>query len=164
MARLKKGKGLELLIGAMKLLPEQYSLTIAGTGPMKEQLELLTKQLELESRIQFVGWVTGNEKQELFASHSLFCLPSRYESFGMVFIEAMAHNLPVIGLKWGPMPEIITKDVGLLCELPNEQTVANNIKLIGKNINYYHNKGPKKVLMDYQPQKAAKRIIKFFKT
>ncbi len=164
MARLKKGKGLELVIGAMKLLPNKYSLTIAGTGPMKEQLESLTKQQGLENRIQFVGWVSGNEKQKLFSSHNIFCLPSRYDSFGMVFIEAMAYNLPVIGLKWGPMIEIISKDVGLLCELPNEQTVAENIELLSKNIHYYHNKGPKKVLMDYQPQKAAKRIINFFKT
>jgi len=82
----------------------------------------------------------------------------------VVFIEAMAHNLPVIGLKWGPMNEIISNDVGLLCEYPNEQTVADNIKQIGKNMNYYHHKGPKKVLMDYHPEKAAKRIIKFFKT
>src|SRR3712207_8934203 len=50
----------------------------------------LTTELGIESRVEFTGWVTGWEKYELLASARLVALPSRFETFGIVALEAQA--------------------------------------------------------------------------
>ena len=162
MARLIEGKGFDLVIRAMLLLPDHFELTIAGAGPLQASLQSLCSQLKLNNRVKFLGWVEEEDKSTIFDSHHLFCLPSRYDSFGMVFIEAMANNLPVIGLHLGPMPDIITEETGLLCQSETDACVAENIQSIARNINQFHLFGPRIVLEKYRPIDAAKRIVKLF--
>ena len=115
MARLMEGKGVDLVIAALAQLPEQYKLTVAGDGPLKSKLEQQVKSLGLESRITFTGWIDGEEKANLLRNSDVFCLPSTYDSFGMVFIEAMAFDLPVIAYGWGPIGDVVDDEVGQCC-------------------------------------------------
>jgi phosphatidylinositol alpha-mannosyltransferase len=97
--RLEKRKGVKYLLQAYKLLSEadpDVKLIIAGDGPDRERLELLTEDLDLKN-VEFIGYISNEQKHELLASSDLFCSPAVYgESFGIVLLEAMATGLVTV--------------------------------------------------------------------
>lgn len=98
--RLERRKGVKYLIKAfaqvVAQLPEA-TLCIAGDGPDRAKLELLAQQLEVADNVTFLGYVSEEEKEQLFTSSRVFCSPALYgESFGIVLLEAMAYGLPLV--------------------------------------------------------------------
>ena len=71
-------------------------LNIVGTGSGDEQLKKLAAQKSCSEKINFLGFVNEESLDELYARSSVFAMPSRGEGFGLVYIEAMRHGLPVI--------------------------------------------------------------------
>lgn len=93
-------KGLDILIEAAKLLKNRdlsFKILVVGTGPEREELDVLVQKYELAEQIRFEG---VKSQQELFLYYNaadLFALPSAMESFGLVFVEAMLCGCPVMG-------------------------------------------------------------------
>lgn len=127
MTRLVPGKGVDDVIRAMPLLPEHFALKIAGDGEQLDELKQLVTHLGLESRVEFVGWIDYEQKQALMRSCHLFCLPSRFDSFGMGFIEAMAFGLPVVALNQGPTPDVVGSS-GVLAENAEPSILADAVQ------------------------------------
>ena len=98
--RLENRKGVKYLIQALKTLSEKkpnVSLIIVGDGPDREKLQSLTRQLELEDRVTFAGYITDEQKIKYLHESDLFCAPALYgESFGVVLLEAMATGLVTV--------------------------------------------------------------------
>jgi phosphatidylinositol alpha-mannosyltransferase len=98
--RLVQRKGAKELIEAFNILAQhnkKVRLTIAGTGPMKCELEDTVKKLSLQDRVQFLGFIEEEDKPALLASAEIVCFPSTGgESFGIVLIEAMAAGAGVV--------------------------------------------------------------------
>lgn len=125
MTRLVAGKGLRETLFAMPLLPNNFLLTIAGTGPLQADLENHVDSLGIRKRVDFCGWSQGTKRFRLLEAADIYCMPSAIDSFGMGFIEAMAFGLPVIGFRWGPAPDIVRHgEVGLLVEKKTPQEIA----------------------------------------
>jgi len=125
MARLVQGKGVELAIQALALLPVQFELTIAGAGSLRAALERQVVDLGLTERVTFLGWVGGEQRLALFESHDIFVLPSQNDSFGMGFVEAMSYGLPVVALDWGAISDVVDKDkAGILIERADATLLA----------------------------------------
>ena len=97
--RLERRKGVKYLLQAYKLLSQEVddiSLIIAGDGPDREKLELLSEDLELPN-VSFLGYISDELKMELLQQADLFCSPAVYgESFGIVLLEAMACGLVTV--------------------------------------------------------------------
>jgi len=163
MSRLVNGKGIELVIEAMTKLPKTFHLTVAGDGPNAAELKALVKSFDLEKRVTFMGWINGKQKEQLLSSADLFCLPSTYDSFGMVFIEAMAFELPVVAYGWGPIADVVTSDVGECCQSAKVEDVVLAIENVYKNLPSYQQQGPKKVLDNYTPEIVTQNIIELLK-
>ena len=88
------------LIDAFRLVVEAVpgaKLLIGGSGPDKERLQKAAGGLP----IRFLGFVSEQEKQRLFASEWLFASPSTSEGFGITWVEANAYGLPVVGYELG---------------------------------------------------------------
>jgi glycosyltransferase involved in cell wall biosynthesis len=72
---------------------------------------------ECRSRVEFKGTVDDGTLQALYRSCDLFVAPSLYESFGLVYLEAMNWARPVVGCRTGGVPEVIDQGItGLLTE------------------------------------------------
>jgi glycosyltransferase involved in cell wall biosynthesis len=128
MTRLVMGKGADIAIRAMSHLSEDFRLVIAGDGDQRPALETLVADLGLEGRVSFAGWVSGEEKNGLLRSADLFCLPTTYDAFPMALIEAMSFGLPVVGVRWGGIPDIVLDQVtGILVERADEKLIAEAI-------------------------------------
>lgn len=101
-SRLDRKKQVEVLLYAAAKLRERgvkFILTIAGTGDPDYELELreLAAVLNLISCVVWAGFVAGDDKSRLFKMADLFVLPSRYENFGIVVVEALCYGLrPVL--------------------------------------------------------------------
>lgn len=132
--RLSEKKGVTYLIEAMKYV-EDALLVIVGKGEL--ETELREQANELQGRIVFAGPRTHQELPEIYASADVFVAPSitaengDKEGFGLVIIEAMASEIPVIASKSGGICDIIQNKVnGLLCEEKSVEQLADNINLV----------------------------------
>ena len=87
---------------------------------------------QLADRVVFLGHVTDAQLQELYQSCDLFVAPSLYESFGLIYLEAMNYAKPVIGCRAGGIPEVIDDGVGGLLVDPEapEQLAAAILRLV----------------------------------
>lgn len=159
MARLLPQKGVEHVLAAVELLPERFKLVIAGDGPLKDSLVKQTDLLGLQHRVTFTGWLEAKAKIETLKKADLFCLPSLYDSFGMVFIEAMAFNLPIVACDWGPIADVVTSEVGLLVPYADPESVASAVTEIVNNPFYFSVHGAESVVNKYSPKACAEKVV-----
>ncbi|BCB05760.1 glycosyltransferase [Bacillus sp. KH172YL63] len=115
-------KGIEFNLRALsKLGHRNFHYIIAGDGPERDALTQLTKELDLEGNVEFLGAVKPEVVKELMEESEVFSLPSWNEAFGVVYIEAMASGNAVIGCIGEGVEEIITvNEEGLL--VPSKET------------------------------------------
>ena len=95
--RLSHEKNLEMLINALNRINIKNTyLVIVGDGLERPYLERLVKQLNLINKVRFVG--IRKDVERFYSIADVFVMPSKYEGFGQVFLEAMASGVPCIGL------------------------------------------------------------------
>ncbi|MEK7621554.1 MAG: glycosyltransferase family 4 protein [Patescibacteria group bacterium] len=129
--RLVKKNGVDILIEAMRFLPENIKLQILGTGQEEMSLKQLMSRFNLDSRVEFLGQVLPNKVVEYLTQALIFVRPSRSEGLGNSFLEAMAAGLPVVGTAVGGIPDFLKQgQTGWICEVNNSQDVAEKIKFI----------------------------------
>lgn len=110
-------KGIPYLLEALAKLRtkrDDFVLDIVGDGPNRAEYETLASKLGLDGIVYFHGLKTKREVAEFMRRADVFVLPSLVETFGVVFIEALACGKPVIATKIGGPSEIVTPEVGLL--------------------------------------------------
>jgi glycosyltransferase involved in cell wall biosynthesis len=89
-------KGLDLLLAAYKESRLAMPLVIAGSGTRRDERKFAAMARTIGADIRWVGHVTGQRKRELLEECAFLVMPSRYESFGLVALEAMAYGKPVV--------------------------------------------------------------------
>jgi glycosyltransferase involved in cell wall biosynthesis len=128
LGRLVRTKSIHTLIHALSILKRKgvrVPFKIAGDGPQKDRLIAQAKRLGLDD-LEFLGRVSDAEKWRLYARCSYFVLPSLFESFGMVLLEAMLFRKPVISTRVGGIPEVVG-DAGLLVPPEDPDALADAI-------------------------------------
>ncbi len=122
--RLVHQKGLDILLRALaKIKDDDWTLTIAGEGPLKEELTSASRALGLAERITFRGWLGRDQLPEVYEQADVFVLPSRDEGMPNAMLEAMSAGLPVVGSKVAGLDEVVIDgDCGVL--VPPENTEA----------------------------------------
>ncbi len=121
--RLSPEKGQDMLLDALSAIGDgSVQAVLVGDGPTRQDLESRAKQPDLAGRVHFLGLRT--DVPLCLAAADLFVLPSRYEAQGMVVVEAMMAGLPVVAMRVGGVPGILTHgETGLLtsrAELPRD--------------------------------------------
>lgn len=121
---LEKQKGTENFIRAVPRVLQSFpecQFAVIGDGPLRRPLEETAERLGVSRSVRFLGW--RNDAAELIGMFDLFCLPSLWESFGLVLLEAMAHAKPVVATEVGGVPEVVANgETGLL--VPPEDPVS----------------------------------------
>jgi len=124
-------KGSFHLIRAMEQLWAQGSdAHLVVGGPTVDEFEHFYKSLSQQTRqrISLLGPVLGESKQDLLAATDIFVLPSRIDSFGIVYLEAWSYSKPVIGARAGGVPDVITQgEDGLLVDFGDVDDLAVGI-------------------------------------
>jgi glycosyltransferase involved in cell wall biosynthesis len=129
------GKGFDLLVGALAMLPElPWHLWIVGdrTRDVRSAAALndTIAHFGLGERIEMFGSVGRHQLEQFFDGADLFVLASRYESYGMAYTEAIAHGLPVIGTTAGAIPETIPAGAGLFVPPDDQNALASALRCL----------------------------------
>jgi len=133
--RLVERKGCKDLIKAVNLLlkEKKIKLLIAGDGSQKNELERLTKEFNLQENVMFLGYI--KDIMGFYSCLDVFVIPSHWEPFGIVGLEAQAMGIPVIASNVEGLNEIITdKETGILFKPKDEKDLAEKIRLVCKNV------------------------------
>lgn len=139
--RLEHVKGIDLLLEAVRLVMDRtgvpFHVRLAGKGSLRTQLEQRARELGVVDRVHFLGRVSRDEMQKELQGADCFVLPSRYEAFGAVLIEAMATGLPVIATRSGGPDHIVTRECGLLVDPEHPGQLADAMEQMIQKIHEY---------------------------
>jgi N-acetyl-alpha-D-glucosaminyl L-malate synthase BshA len=127
-------KRVEDVVGIFALVRKKRKarLLMVGDGPERPKAEWLANTHGIAGDVQFVG--KQNDMSELLAISDILLLPSELESFGLVALEAMACEVPVIATRVGGIPEVVSDGVdGFLYDVGDIQAMADGCLLILNN-------------------------------
>lgn len=128
-SRLEVKNGVGDVIEALKRLPEKVCFVICGGGSLEDSLKARVKELGLENRVRFLGYIPIEEIPKNLHASDIFIRPSLTEGLGNAFLEAMAAELPTIGTPVGGIPDFLEDGVtGFMCEPENAESIAGAIK------------------------------------
>ncbi len=113
-------KGLDVLIAAVRRLPPDVRLWVAGDGPQTPELRATT---DGDPRIEWLGRVSDDERAARMRGADVFCAPSLHgESFGVILLEAMAAGTPVVASDLAGYRNVATNDHDALLVPPGDDT------------------------------------------
>lgn len=130
--RLTWAKGIEHLLRAFTAVHKKARLMVVGDGPDLDKLIGLAKDLQLSSRVDFTGWLHHDDLAGIYRQCSLVVVPSIWpEPFGIVGIEAMAHQKPVVAFNVGGISEWLQhEETGFLVDPGDERGLGEKISLL----------------------------------
>lgn len=128
-------KNIEFLVESFANVVDKipHDLILAGpNGDSSEQVNNIIIQRKLESRVHLLGYVSDEERSSLYQCASAFVYPSRYEGFGLVVLEAMSYDVPVITSNSSSLPEV-SGDAALMVDPDNKEQLSNALYEIATN-------------------------------
>jgi glycosyltransferase involved in cell wall biosynthesis len=156
LGRLNEVKRIDILVKAMNLLKEKHPdlvLYVAGKGHEEAALKALVKELDLEERIKFLGFVPPEKIGSYFAASEFFVFHSQFETFGMVLAEAMSWGRACVSVDSTAISEVAPDgECALLARVMDESDMA------GKINNLLTDSG----LRDRLEKNARKRAVELF--
>ena len=169
MGRVHPTKGIEFLIKAMKEI-KQNSLKAFIVGPIQdrkyfEDLSKKIREYRLSDKIFFTGFVTEEEKLILYDISKIFFLPSIYEPFGIVILEAFSRGKPVIAVDSdGPRFLIKHGENGFLVKYGDVENAVKYIRLLLNDRKLYNkiSQNNIKKAKQFTWNKIVKKIIKVY--
>jgi glycosyltransferase involved in cell wall biosynthesis len=133
--RLHPVKGVDILIRAFASLLKQsarYLLVLAGDGPQRKYLEILTSQLGIADRVRFLGM--HDDIPQVMAAFDVGVVPSRQESFGIALIELMSMKVPVVSSGKEGLAELVEDQItGLVTRENNMDEICLCIQKLAED-------------------------------
>jgi glycosyltransferase involved in cell wall biosynthesis len=127
---LNKRKGYSVLIESFALIAEKFPywrLIFAGNGEVVQAKEH-AKQLGINEQVDFLGWISGEEKNKIFSKSMIFCLPSFAEGFPMAILDAFSYGIPVLSTKCGRIDMVLKDNNNILFfEMGNVIELSNKL-------------------------------------
>lgn len=131
-------KGYADLIKAFALIAEKYSnwkVVFAGNGEI-ENAKRIAQGCGISQQTEFLGWVKGEKKEEVFQKASIYCLASDGEGFPMGVLDAWAYGIPCVVTPVGGIPDIVKDGVnGLIYQVGDIKELASKLDLLICNEN-----------------------------
>lgn len=155
-ASLTPRKGHEELVVTLARL-KHLNWTARWIGPIDrdetyfEAVKAAIIETELTSRIHIEGPLSGEGLEQAYQEADIFCLPSRYEGYGMVFAEAMMRGLPIIACNAGAVAELVPPRAGILTPVNNPDAMAEALEELLED-------APFRAMMAYAGRKHALTI------
>ncbi|MGI6307241.1 MAG: glycosyltransferase family 4 protein [Dethiobacteria bacterium] len=168
--RLVREKGVQVVLEALPTILSRLpraKFVIAGTGPHEGHLKNRTRELGLEGKVHFLGYISDEMRNELYNAAAVAVFPSLYEPFGIVALEAMVTSTPVLVSAVGGLDEIVEHEVDGLKAYPgNPHSVAEQICRLLENREWAEDLAVKaydKALHTYSWDKIARQTAEVYR-
>lgn len=158
-------KGVDTLLRATAIYEDDDTATlIAGNGELFDELTAMSNDLGL-SNTYFLGNLPQDELRAIYNIADVSCVPSRFEAFGLVAIEALACGTPVVASAVGGIPDFLKSDVGVLISVDDSQGLATNIKkILSKELNFNSHHIVDYAYSNYAQETLIDELIKIYGT
>jgi glycosyltransferase involved in cell wall biosynthesis len=174
--RREERKGIDLLLDAIPNIIEKYPntrFTIAGQeSPSAKRSETYEAEFRREQswrvlrKVKFLAQVSDQELQKLYERHEITCVPSRYESFGLVAVEAMrGGSIPVVAPGSGLEEIVVNQKNGLVMQQISSAALEQEIELLLSNYSLLHElrrAAKNSYVSSFQIDTTTKKLISFF--
>jgi len=138
-------------------------LIIVGRGPLEIKLKAKARNLNIEKNVVFFGPASREQVKQLFQSSDAFVLSSKYETFGVVLIEALSCGLPVIATKCGgPESIVVEENIGELVDIDKDALANAMEKVYSKKYNSEYIR--KYAIEHFSKEAVTSELIKVYKT
>lgn len=156
-------KAFDILIEAFAKVNDDAKLYIIGDGPEKTKLENQIKKLGLEGKVKLFGQLDRLKINEIYQQSHAFVLPSRSETFGVSYVEAMYAGLPVIATRCGGPESFVDDSNGMLVNINDVEALADAMRLMRDNYSAYD---PIKISEEskkrFSPEVIAEKIVEIY--
>jgi len=165
----REQKGVDILLNALPLILKKHNviLNIIGSGVRLQEYRALARRLGIDKQVRLLGFIEYEKLPKYYKEADLYVLPSRRESFGMTFAEAMASGLSVVSTNVTAIPEVVEDgETGILVQPNNPQKFAEAVNYLLDNperMKLMGLKGRERVKKYFTWEKVAERVIEFYK-
>lgn len=125
--RIVEQKGIIYALQAFNRLQDRFPearLVIAGDGELTGALKASSRELGIAERVHWLGW--RSDAADLIGAFDILLLPSLWEGFGLVLLEAMSRRVPVIASRVSAIPEVVVDgETGILVEARDAPALAD---------------------------------------
>lgn len=161
-------KGIDTLQEAIRILGSKnldFSITLTLVGDYVNSEEKVEFEEYPKIKIKHRGWLSPDELEQEYLESNVLVIPSRWEGFAMVPLEAMSYGLPIIASDIKPFQEIINDNIdGLLFKSESAESLAEKIKILDKvNLQELGKQGLENFERSYTDLGMNKRIIENYK-
>lgn len=122
---------------------------------------------EVRRKCRWLGFISDQDKRDLQAAGQVFCMPSRTDSFGIVYLEAWLNGVPVIGAWAGGVPEVVSDGIdGYLVQFGDVAALANRIQILLQRPDTAHamgEAGRRKALAEHTWDHKIARIAEIYR-
>jgi len=162
--RLEPAKGVADLLAAVRRIEHRFprlTLQLAGDGD-REWVAREARDLDLRSRVDYLGWISGESKHRAFACATVFVLPSYVEGLPVALVEAMAAGLPVVATRVGGIPSVVKSgENGFIVEPGDIDALATALARILEDPRLQQRMGARSraiIESDFRPERVIARI------
>jgi glycosyltransferase involved in cell wall biosynthesis len=153
-------KGIDTLLKAFALWnppARLVQLRIAGDGPLRHHYAAMATSLRIDDRVQWLGGVDRTAAAKLYRESSFFVLPSRHETFGVVFAEAIASGLPIVATRCGGPESIVNATNGRMVAVDDVAGLADAMKHVAENLDAFD---PRAIRADFETRFSRKAVVR----
>jgi glycosyltransferase involved in cell wall biosynthesis len=164
---LTPNKGMDILIKsfAKGFKDQEAELVIGGDGAQKQELVDLARSLGVENQVQFLGAVDRKEVVHHMNACDTFVLASKFETFGVVLIEALACGKPVISTNSGGPSSIVNEKNGIIVPVDDIDELSQAMQSVNSNYSAYN---PEEIQNDcsarFSEEVITEQILKIYQT
>lgn len=163
---LEEGKGMDCLIKAFTkaFKGDNATLRIGADGSLKQALQNLIHELDMNQQIKLLGALSREEVSKEMKACDVFALASEHETFGVVYIEALACGKPVIGADNGGAEDIIREDNGIIAKKKDVEDLTKALIKMKDNYEIYDKyKIREKTIFSYSEKVLVEKLKGVYK-
>jgi len=153
--RLDRQKGFDLLIEAARTLEDVLDIRIVGASVISK-----SEGPAVSANVSLLGWLDRRQIETYLEAADLVVIPSRWEAFGLVALEAMRAAKPILAFRSGALPEIVVDGVtGVLCEPVAVQPLVDGFRrMLDLDLKVLGQRGYDRVKQFYDIQKTHQQL------
>lgn len=135
---------------------DRFEFRIGGDGPMRATYQALAERLGVADRVRWLGAVSREDAPRLFRECHIYVMPSRHETFGVVYAEAIASGKPIIATRCGGPEFIVNETNGRLVEIADIKGLSEAMKQMAEHWNQFN---PMAIRQDFERRFSRPAVV-----
>lgn len=156
-------KGLDILLKSLSSIQRPFILHVGGTGKLEAEYRTLASKLGLENKCRFYGFISPELLAGFMERIDFMVCSSRYETFCIALVEAMASGKPVVSTRCGGPEDFINDENGMLCENENPEALGKAIMDMMSKYRSYAETDLKNFAARFRPENIRQMLVDTYK-